>query len=336
MTHFTQLGLSGSRDKKPETKPQGKTLPNGSSETQRAQSNAKKPTAKQKTAALVGSVIAISLLGVFLLESGCSKESDKAAAIATPTQAVASQPSMPTLTPPISSTPVASQPPAKKRSRQRKVLASTYTDPTSGVSFRYPKHGSLKEGDEANLKLDGLGPVEMNFVAPGGATISAVELPRKIYAGTDFITAFFNVSVNPELTSAECEQFAFPQTGDPETDPVATSKTKVGSTEFHAVEGFAAEENNQADVKYYHVFQNGSCYEFVLGLETLADMTPDENKTDVKPAVKPVDRNEVFRQLNWILSTVKIQPLTKPEKTSPEVANGTPAAPTTAIATEAH
>ena len=337
MTHFTQLGLSGSPDKKPETKPQGKTQPNGLSETQPAQSNPKKPTAKQKTAALVGCVIVTSLLGVFLLESGCSKESDKTAAIAPPNQTAVSQPSTTILTPPISaSTPVASQTPAKKKSRQRKVLTSIYTDPTYGVSFRYPKNGSLKEGDEANLELDGLGPVEMNFVQPGGTTISAVELPRKIYAGTDFNTAFFNVSVNPKLTSAECNQFAFPQTEDPETDPVATSKTKVGSTEFHAVEGFAAEEDNQADVKYYHVFQNGSCYEFALGLETVADVTPDEIKPGVKPAVKPVDRNEVFRQLNWILSTVKIQPGTKPEKTAPEVADDTPPTPTTAVINEAH
>jgi hypothetical protein len=337
MAHFTQLGLSGKPDTKPETKPQGKTLLNVSSEGQRSHSNPKKLAGKQKTAALVGSLIATSLLGVFLLESGCSKESDKTATIARPNQIVASQPPAPISTVPASTaTAVASQPPAKKKSRQRKLSASTYTNPTYGVSFRYPKYGSLKEGDEANLELDGLGPLEMNFVQPGGTTISAVELPRKLYAGTDFNAAFFNVSVNPKLTSAECEQFAFPETGDPETDPVTTSKTKVGATEFHAVEGFAGEENNQADVKYYHVFQNGGCYEFALGLETTAEAIPDEIKPAVKPLVKPVDRNEVFRKLNWILSTVKIQPVAAPEKTVPEVATDTPTAPTDAAITEAH
>jgi hypothetical protein len=144
MTHFTELGLSGSPDKKPESKPQGKTVPNVSPETQHAQSNQKKSTAKQKTAALVGSVIATSLLGVFLLESGCSKESNKTATIAAPSQTVTTQPSTPVSTAPAStSTAVASQPPAKKKSRQRKLSASTYTNPTYGVSFRYPKYGSL-------------------------------------------------------------------------------------------------------------------------------------------------------------------------------------------------
>jgi hypothetical protein len=329
MTYFTQLGLSGNPDKKPETKPPGKT-PNPS-QGQHPYSGPKKPATKQKTVALVGSLIATSLLGVFLLESGCSKESGKAVATATPNQMLTTQPSAPPLTAPISSTPVASQPLAKKKSRQRKLSASSYATPTYGVSFRYPKNGRLSEGDEANLQLDGLGPVEMNFVQPGGATISAVELPGKMYPGTDLNTAFFNVSINPILTPAECAQFAFPQTSDPKNDPVEISKTKIGTTEFETVEGFAETENNQADVKFYHVFQNGSCYEFALGLETTAI-----NQDEMKPAIKPVDRNEVFRQLNWILSTVKIQPASPQEETTPEVAADTPTSPTNAVITEAH
>jgi hypothetical protein len=329
MTYFTQLGLSGSPDKKPETKPQGKT-PNPS-QRQNPDSDPKKPATKQKTVALVGSLIATSLLGVFLLESGCSKESDRPVATTTPNQNVLSQPSAPLLTSPIAPMPVASQPPTKKKSRQRKLSASTYANPTYGVLFQYPKNGSLKESDDANLELDGLGPVEMNFAQPGGITISAVEFPGKMYPGTDLNQAFFNVSVNPNLTPTECAQFAFPQTGDPENDPVGTSKTKVGATEFETVEGFAEAENNQADVKFYHVFQNGSCYEFALGLET-ATTNPDE----MKPAIKPVDRNEVFRQLDWILSTVKIQPVVPQQKTTPEVTAETPASPTNAVITEAH
>jgi len=221
---------------------------------------------------------------------------------------------------------IASQPPAKKKSRQRKLSASTYTNPVYGVSFRYPKYDSLKEGDEATVELGDFGPLEMNFVQPGGTTISTVKLPHKFYAGTDFNSAFFNVSVNSKLTADECEQFAFPETGDSQTDPVAISKTKFGDTEFRAVEAVAGAENNEADVKFYHVFQNGSCYEFALGLETADESIPDVTKPAAhKPAIKPVDRNEVFRQLNWILSTVKIQPTAAPQTIVPEVAADTPA-----------
>ena len=335
MAHFTQLGLSGNPDKKPATQPAGKT-PRNRPDTQHP--TPKKPSDKQKAVALASSLIATSLLGVFLLESGCSKESGKTSAIVTPNQSVASQPSAPISTAPAAtSTPVPSQPPAKKKSRQRKLSASTYTNAAYGVSFRYPTYDSLKEDDEANLELDGLGPLEMNFVQPGGTTISTVELPRKLFAGTDFNTAFFNVSVNPKLTAAECEQFAFPEETDLE---ITTSKTKVGATEFEAVEAYSEAENNQSDVKFYHVFQNGSCYEFALGLETATEEIPDEIKLGVepavKPAIKPVDQNEVFRKLNWMLSTVKIQPVDFPATTVPAVAAGTPITPSNAEMNEAN
>lgn len=334
MTHFTQLGLSGNPDKKPEVKPQGKTTSSISPEAQRPRSNDKKSGGKEKTAALLGSLIATALLGVFVFESGCSKESDKAATIAPPTsQNITSQtptPIMTTLSAPAGV--VATQPPAKKTSRQRKLSASTYTNPAYGVSFRYPKYDSLREGDDASMELDGLGPLEMNFVQPGGTTISTIEMPRKLYAGTDFNSAFFNVSVNPKLTAADCQKFVFPETGDPQTDPVTTSETKVGPTSFNAVEGFAETENNQVDVKFYHVFQNGNCYEFALGLETTTQGTPDE----VNPAVKPVNHNEVFRQLNWILSTVKIEQSAVAEKPVPEVASDTSMDRTNMANTEAH
>jgi len=333
MTHFTQLGLSGSPDKKPETK-QEKQLPSISPTKPTLPAVEKKAASKQKTAMLVGSLIATALLGTFVFESGCSKESNQSATIAAPTQTVASQPNL--IAPISTSMPTASQPPAKRKSRQRKLSASTYTNPIFGVSFRYPKNGSLKQGDDANLELDGLGSLETNFVQPGGTTISAVELPRKLYTGTNFNAAFFDVSVNPKLTSEQCEQFAFPESTDPATDPVATTKTKVGATEFRAVEGFAGEESNQADVKYYHVFQNGSCYEFALGLETANESMTDDTKPSAKPPLKTVDRNEVFRRLNWILSTVKIQPITTPEKAPAEVATDQPADATNQAITQAH
>jgi hypothetical protein len=333
MAHFTQLGVSANQDRKPEVK----TLPNVTSQKQRPRSNEKKP-GKQRTAALIASLIATALLGVFVLESGCSKESNKPATVAGPTQTMSNQMPTPGLTAPASTIApaVASQPSAKKKSRQRKLSASTYGNPAYGVAFRYPKYDSLREGDEANQQLDGLGPLEMNFVQPGGTTISSVELPRRLYAGTDFNSAFFNVSVNSNLTAAECEQFAFAATDDPENNLATTSKTKVGATEFYAAEGFSEDENSQADVKYYHLFQNGSCYEFALGLERVEEVIPDETTPAAKPTLKPVDRNEVFRQLNWILSTVKIQPAAMPGKPVPEVAADTPTASTNPAPTEAH
>jgi len=328
MAQFTQLNLSGMPDKKPEGNRERKTSQTNSRTDQRPQPKGTKFGDKQKAAALAGSLIASSLLVVFLLQtSGCSKgtgRSDQATSNqatlnqtssnqqATQVSTASSLPS----TPSMAASPAPAQKLAQKKSRQRKLAASTYTNPAYGISFRYPKYDSLKEGDKANLQWNGLGPVEMNFVQPGGTTVTAVELPHRLYQGTDFSTAFFNVSVNPKLTSDQCEQFMFPDASGPETGPVASSKVKVGATEFSQMEGLGGKDTAQADAKYYHVFENGNCYEFVLGLETASDDTA----TDTKADIKPVDRNEVFRKLNWILSTVKIDPVAAPTEAVPEKA----------------
>lgn len=290
MAQFTQLGLSG--------KAEGKATQNISNPRE------EKSRGKRTSAALAGASLAAAVLTAFLLSSGCSRGSSKPAA--TSNQALQATP---VSAAPAPSTAPATQTPAVKKpmhkaSRQHKV--SAYTNPAYGVSFRYPKYYNLKQGDEANLQWDGLGPVEMNFVQPGGSTLTAVELPPSMYAGTDFTSAFFNVSVNPKLTSEQCEQFAWPETGGPNEEPLIPEKTKVGVTEFDEIQATAAAQMKRADAKYYHIFQNGMCYEFALGVETTAS-------DDAADGIKAVDRDQVFRKLNWILSTVNIQPVDVPE-----------------------
>ena len=284
MAQFTQLGLSG----KTEVKASGNNQKNGS----------RKPTGML----LALASMTAGLFMAFLLTGGCSRQSAKVGSsnqsTTPPASAVAPAPA-----PPAASQPQETSKPAHKRSRQHKVLA--YKNADYGISFRYPKHYNLKEGEDANLQWDGLGPVEMNFVQPGGSTLTAVELPPSLYPGSDFTSAFFNVSVNPTLTLEECGQFAWPEAASPD-EPLIPEKTKVGLVEFDEIEASASEQLTQADAKYYHVFQNGMCYEFTLGVQTTAS-------DDAADGIALVDRDQVFRKLSWILSTVKIQPVEVPE-----------------------
>lgn len=165
----------------------------------------------------------------------------------------------------------------------------------------------LKTGDEAHPDLAGLGPVPTNFAQPGAVTIVSVEMPRSSYPGTDFASAFFNVSVNRSLAAAECGQFAVPVHVDNGTVP--DSKIKLGGMEFAELE----DAMQQSDAKYYHVFENGACYEFALGMGTLGSDTHDESGD----GISPVDRGDVFRKLEKILATVKIQPEPVPEVAGP-------------------
>jgi hypothetical protein len=316
MTQFTQLNLSG----KSEQKPAGAMPKN---EPQRPASitkpNTNKSTHKPKTLTIVGSAVAVSLMGLALLEtSGCSKAAKTA--ISAPTTQASTQPVMPT------PAPVATAEPATKKRVKKAVRAkiptATYKNAEYNLSFRYPKYDSVKQGDDVKMETAGSGPVPMNFSQPGGTTLSVVELPNGLYPGTDFASGFFNANVAPKMTAEQCEQFASPDASasasadqTASSSKVTPSKVKIGKTEFSEVETVAG-DSKQADAKYYHVFQNGTCYEFTLGIQTASDKSDEE--------VTPVNRNQVFRKLEWILSTVKIDSPQAPVAVSGTVAAATP------------
>jgi hypothetical protein len=251
-------------------------------------------------AALIGGVMMLTvLLGIY----GCSKETSKPATMPQ-TQAASSQPAVPD--PPIAaSTPI--QPPARKRPVQRRASLTTYTNSDYGVSFRYPKAYSLKKGDEAQLNWPGSGPVSMDFVKPGGMTLAAVELPNGLHSTNDLTAAFVNVSVHPGLTSSECAHFAFPDRSLPGVDP--QSRVKVGAIEFDEMEDLSGQAKTQADARYYHVFKNGACYEFALGMGTAVNGASDEKSQ--------INSRDTFRKLESVLSTVKINTVALPAPETP-------------------
>jgi len=100
-------------------------------------------------------------------------------------------------------------------------------------------------------------------------------------------------------------------TAKPTTDSASNSKLMLGDMELRATEAVSGEGTRQSDSKYFHVFQNGACYEFALNVTT--DASGDG-------LVKHVDRDKVFNRLEQILATVKINPVA-----APEVATETPA-----------
>jgi hypothetical protein len=95
-----------------------------------------------------------------------------------------------------------------------------------------------------------------------------------------------------------------------------TSKLMLGNLELQSAEAVAGEGDRQSDTKYFHLFQNGGCYEFALNVTTVAHET--------EGGMKHVDRDKVFNRLSAILATVKINPVAAPEVTA-----SAPAAPAT-------
>jgi hypothetical protein len=249
---------------------------------------------QQKLAMIAGFVI----LGILLGLSACSKQSAKPALVGVsgPTATPAVTPTTSTTTP-IASTTAA----APKKVHKKRPTTVTYRDANSGVSFVYPRKYELVTGDKAQPQFAEMGAAPMNFVQPGAVTVATVTLPEASYPGTDFTSAFFNVNVNRGVSEQECSHFAFVDTRNADGEPVDAEKVKVGSKDMETTSDFSGSAVKQAEAQYYHSYENGACYEFVLGLGTAGYGTAN--------GVEPVDRAEVFKKLEKILASVKIQPV---------------------------
>jgi len=248
---------------------------------------------QQKLATLAG----FSILGILLVVSACSKQSAKPALVGV--SAPASTPAAQAVQPEAAATQPAepSKTVAKKAAKKRPVNV-TYTDANSGISFLYPRKFRLATGEKAEPELGGEA-VPMDFVKLGGETIATVAVPKNIYPGTDFSSAVFTVNVNRGLTQEECSQFAFIEMNDKEDELVTPEKVTIGETEMTKTDEFGGTAMKQAEAQYYHNYQNGACYEYILGLGTAG--------YGVKDGIEPVSRDEVFAGLEKILASVKIQ-----------------------------
>jgi hypothetical protein len=255
----------------------------------------------------IAMVACFGLLGLLLIVSACSKQSAKPALVAVSSPAaVATATLQPTLSPAALPPPPAT--PNKKVVKKRPANV-TYNDDKFGVSFVYPRKFSLipagknNDSDSNDDKMpvsDAATETPMNFVQPGGVTVAAVAIPAGAYPGTDFASGFFTVNVNRSVSEQECQHFAFVDTRNEDGEPVDAEKVKIGSTDMEMTSDFTANVMKQEETQYYHSFENGSCYEYVVGLATQGFGTD---------GVEHVDRDAVFAKLGKILATVKVKPV---------------------------
>jgi hypothetical protein len=251
---------------------------------------------QQKIAMIAG----FTILGILLALSACSKQSSKPAltGISSPeAQTATAAPAPAPTTNPAPAVPVAK----KKTHKKRPAAIVTYSDPNTGVSFQYPRKYELASGDTVQPEIDGLGLVPMNFVQPGGSAVAMVSVPSATYPGTDFTTAFFHVNVNRSLSEQECAEFAVVDARNPDGEPMDAEKLSVGSSVMEKTSNFSGDALKQGETQYYHRYEGGACYEFVLGLGTAGYGTDEE--------IAAVNHDEVFAKLEKILATVKIQPV---------------------------
>ncbi len=327
MSNFTQLNLQGNSNGKPMPNAQKPVPGTGNKPVSGNDPNKKQPNNKQNGSARVATiaggmaVAAVVVIFVLILHHN-SQPPVKTAAASSPITAPVQMSSVSTPSP----APVAK--PAKKSARQHKL--ATFKSKDYGLSFRYPVHYAVKEGEETDPQLTSAPSAAMNFAQPGGVTLSTIELPEKLYAGTDFASGFFTVNVNSKMTADECNQFAFPEKSELDNLSTGPSTVNVAGTDYTEMDDVVSDGSFQANAHYYHLYRNDVCYEFALGLQTAAD--------EANQDLKPVNRDKVFDKLQWMLATVKIKPFTTKAAVSNSASAATSEtvpAPTTATTTAA-
>jgi hypothetical protein len=137
----------------------------------------------------------------------------------------------------------------------------------------------------------------MNFAAEGGKTLATIEINDTFYPGTDLKTAFVNVSVNRSVSAEKCSEFSVPVNVEGSTIPAST--VAVGENEFMFVEDFDEMNAGQPIGRYYHTYENGTCFEFALGIATDGNGEKEE--------VRAIDRDAVFEKLTKIVASAQIE-----------------------------
>lgn len=256
-------------------------------------------TRQQKLAMGAG----FAMLGMLLAASACSKQSPRTALVSVsgPAPTLAAPAAAVTPAPPTGAVSPAIAVVTKKKTGKKRPANVTYSDLNSGISFLYPRKFVLTSSEKTGPEIAALGNVPMNFVQPGGVEVVTVALPEGSYPGTDFASAFFKASVNRSVSEQECAHFAVVDTRDADGEPVDGEKVQVGASGMQKTSSFSANAIKQDETEYYHSYENGACYEYVLGLGTEGFATDG--------GIEHVNRDKVFARLEKILATVKINPV---------------------------
>jgi hypothetical protein len=236
-------------------------------------------------------VMTAALAVVFAVAiNGCSSKNKQTSQNTNPSTNVAA---IPAPSPSPAATPAVV---AKKKTKRPATV--TYSDKTSGISFRYPWKYKLLTPDKSDEAKAELAKLPTNFMNATASSIAAVEL------NNGPVSSFMNVSVVKGISTDQCQQFAMSSPQSNNETPIETDdESGVSKVSLRGAEFTKADEvTEQLEARYYHHFEagldknTGACYEFALGISEPPEST------------NRVDEVARFQQLARIFGTVKIQP----------------------------
>jgi|SRR5579859_2873929 len=238
-------------------------------------------------------VILLAALAMVATTVACSRNSGEAVSSSMPAGASLRADAPQTGTPIAGPAAAVATTNAKTSSAEKPPIPKliTYKSRDYGVSFVYPwqyaflSARAVAQGD-ASLRPKSDGHDD------GQITLARIDIPKGFYAGTDYESGYFALSLNQDLSQQECESsLVVPKDGKLGTDT-------INGVEFHWIETQNGGGGHAARLRQYVTFSNSTCYEFEMGVKT-------RNEDGL---AREVDPDQVLRRLDGILRTVKILP----------------------------
>ena len=193
----------------------------------------------------------------------------------------------------------------------REAFLSTYHNPEEGISFRYPRHYSLEEGDVQERSFFLTKQEDLDMEQPGATLLATVLIPEDGYPNTTFEHGSLQLVVHEAGTEKSCRDAN-----------VLTSSGNLPRTLTVRGIGFrwSEDESETGGTKVleraYAGYARGTCYEFFLTVAAEEAPDPDGFK-------KPADTAKIMRQLERIVSSAQIfaKSATPPAENTEEAAD---------------
>jgi hypothetical protein len=146
---------------------------------------------------------------------------------------------------------------------------STYQNTDYGISFEYPNDLIVKAADTAEGDYGLYTPYGPYQNASTTISLITVEISPSFYPGTNLKGAYFNLSVNKQLSKSQCLAL----TSQPGPNNGGGTIT-IGGVIFNWTRAETAAAGTYEFSENYSGYTNGACYEFNLGDTTGNDVSP--------------------------------------------------------------
>jgi hypothetical protein len=147
--------------------------------------------------------------------------------------------------------------------------STTYQSADYGVSFEYPNNLTVKPGDTAEGDYGLYTPYGPYQNASNTVSLITVEIPPSLYPGTNLKGAYFNLSVDRQLSQSQCLAL----TAQPGPNNGGGTIT-IGGVMFNWTRAGSVAMGTDEFSENYSGYTNGTCYEFNLGDTTGSDVSP--------------------------------------------------------------